>query len=128
MLELTVKTTAKRQIVNINKDVEAILEKGFSGQVALFVKHTTAALTTADLDPGTDQDMLEAFYGMIPKLNFRHPHDPQHAPDHILASLIGPDVMVPVEKGKLQLGTWQEVVLCEFDGPRDRTISINKLS
>ncbi|MGH7245649.1 MAG: YjbQ family protein, partial [Candidatus Levyibacteriota bacterium] len=87
----------------------------------------TVALTTADLDPGTDLDMLDAFEEMIPKLNYRHPHDPSHVPDHILASVIGPSVSIPVENGELVLGTWQRIVLVELDGPRERNVKISFL-
>ena len=86
--------------------------------------HTTAALTTADLDPGTDLDMLDAFEKMIPKLQYRHPHDPSHVPDHILSALIGNSLTLPVENQKLILGQWQKVVLIEFSGPRDRQIVV----
>ena len=93
-----------------------------SGICNLLILHTTAALTTADLDPGTDLDMLDAFEAMVPKLRYRHPHDPAHVPDHILSSLIGTSVALPFERGKMLLGTWQRVVLIELDGPREREI------
>jgi secondary thiamine-phosphate synthase enzyme len=105
--------------------VQATLEKAYgrkSGICHLSVLHTTAALTTADLDPGTDQDMLDAFEAMIPKLRYRHPHDPSHVPDHILSALIGTPVGVPVQRGELMLGTWQRIVLAEFDGPQEREL------
>jgi secondary thiamine-phosphate synthase enzyme len=86
--------------------------------------HTTAALTTADLDPGTDLDMLDAFEHLIPRLKYRHPHDPTHVPDHILSALIGTSVAVPVDKGHLVLGTWQRVILVELDGPREREVIV----
>ncbi len=57
-------------------------------------------------------------------MNFRHPHDPQHTPDHILSSLIGTAITLPVKQGKLLLGTWQRVVLVEFNGPRQRELVI----
>jgi secondary thiamine-phosphate synthase enzyme len=91
----------------------------------LFVLHTTAALTIADLDPGTDLDLLDAFDALIPKLEYRHPHDPSHVSDHILSSLIGPSLSVPVEDGDLLLGEWQRIILVEFDGPRDRQIVLS---
>jgi secondary thiamine-phosphate synthase enzyme len=68
--------------------------------------------------------MLDAFTTMIPALAYRHPHNPAHAPDHILAALLGPSVSVPVESGRLVLGTWQRVVLFEFDGPRRRHVIV----
>jgi len=92
------------------------------------VLHTTAGLTTADLDPGTDLDMLDAFEAMIPKLRYRHPHNPAHVPDHILSALIGTSASVPFSGGKMLLGTWQRVVLVELDGPREREVVVTLLS
>jgi secondary thiamine-phosphate synthase enzyme len=91
------------------------------------VLHTTAALTTADLDPGTDLDMLDAFEAMMPKLRYRHPHNPEHVSDHILSSLIGTALTLPVESGSLVLGTWQRVVLVELDCPRQRELRVQFL-
>jgi secondary thiamine-phosphate synthase enzyme len=61
---------------------------------------------------------------MMPKLHYRHPHDPSHVPDHILSALIGTSVSLIVEEGTLLLGTWQRVVLIELDGPRQREIAM----
>ena len=88
MPKLTVTTHRKREILDITEQVESHLP-GATGIVCLNVLHTTAALTTADLDPGTDLDMLDAFEALMPKLRYRHPHNPEHLPDHILSSLIG---------------------------------------
>jgi secondary thiamine-phosphate synthase enzyme len=66
--------------------------------------------------------MLDAFEQMIPKLRYRHPHNPAHVPDHILSALIGTSVALPFEKNNLLLGTWQRVVLVELDGPREREV------
>lgn len=124
MQTITFQTEKKKQILNITSQIEKHLPQQ-SGLCHLFIQHTTAALTVADLDPGTDLDMLDAFEEMIPRLQYRHPHNPDHVGDHIMASLIGSDVSIPVEKGKLQLGTWQEVVLVELDGPRDRNVVLS---
>ena len=123
MQKLLIKTRKKREIVDITETVERALG-GKSGICQLAVLHTTAALTTADLDPGTDLDMLDAFEAMVPKLRYRHPHNPEHVPDHILSAVIGTSVALPAEKGKLLLGTWQRVVLVELDGPRERQIAL----
>lgn len=129
MFRLIVKTHSRREVVDITDRVNTELEKqGVKvGVCNLFLAHTTATLTTADLDPGTDQDYLEAFEKMVPKLKYRHPHDPSHTPDHILSTLIGTSLSIPVENGQLVLGTWQRVVLIEFDGSREREIVINLL-
>lgn len=114
-------------MLDITETVEALLQKSHAkgtGICNLFVLHTTAALTTADLDPGTDLDMLDAFEAMIPKLHYRHPHNPAHVPDHILSSLIGPSVALPFEGGRILLGTWQRIVLIELDGPRERELVV----
>ncbi|MDP3882859.1 MAG: secondary thiamine-phosphate synthase enzyme YjbQ [Candidatus Staskawiczbacteria bacterium] len=127
MLELTVKTNNHQEIVDITEGVNEIIEKNNikSGLAHLFVTHTTSALTTADLDPGTDLDMLDAFDELIPKLDFRHPHDPAHTPDHILSSLIGASLTVPVGNGQMVLGTWQRIILVEFNGPKERRIIVS---
>ena len=123
MRRLTIKTGKKREVLDITDEVESQLSG--SGLCHLLVLHTTAALTTADLDPGTDLDMLDAFEAMIPKLRYRHPHNPAHVPDHILSALLGTSLSVPFEKGKLILGTWQRVVLVELDGPRQRELALS---
>lgn len=130
MIKFIVKTQKKKEVVDITDRINGELAKNNfkEGLVNLFLTHTTAALTTADLDPGTDQDYLNAFESMAPKLEYKHPHDPSHMPDHILSSLIGTSLNIPVEDGKLLLGIWQRVVLIEFDGPRERQVVLNLLS
>ncbi len=139
MKTLTIHTENARTVVDITDKVEGVVHSSSfeRGLCFLFLVHTTAALTTADLDPGTDLDMLDAFEALIPahdvgearpsgrpKLRYRHPHDPSHVPSHILSSLIGTSLTLPIEGGKLVLGDWQRVVLFEFDGPRRREIKI----
>lgn len=124
--ELTISTNQNRQVVDITDEVQ----QRVSGDVracVVFVAHTTCAVTTADLDPGTDLDLLDAVWEMIPKLNYRHPHNPAHVPAHLASSVIGPSVTVPVQDGKLVLGTWQRIVLVELDGPRERKLVVQSI-
>jgi secondary thiamine-phosphate synthase enzyme len=127
MKRLSVKTRKKREVIDITDLVEEQLgtNGSASGVCHLLILHTTAALTTADLDPGTDLDMLDAFEAMIPKPRYRHPHNPVHVPDHILSALIGTSITLPYEKKKLLLGAWQRVVLVELDGPRERELALS---
>lgn len=127
MEKLTVKTSKAKQVVDITDEVSELItkQKVKEGIVHLFLTHTTAALTTADLDPGTDLDLLDAFEEIVPRLNYRHPHDPSHVSDHILSALIGTSLTVPVKDGQLVLGTWQRVVLVEFSGPREREVIVS---
>src|SRR6184192_4608495 len=108
MQKLKIKTHKKKDVLDITETVEKALGKrnsGDSGICHLLVLHTTAALTTADLDPGTDLDMLDAFEAMMPKLRYRHPHNPAHVPDHILSALIGTSLSLPFERGQMLLST-----------------------
>ncbi len=121
-----VATHGKEQVVDITDVVEDFLRDVDQpeGVCVVFAAHTTCALTTADLDPGTDRDLLQALRSMLPPQRYRHPHDPEHAPDHILSSLIGPSLALPYTNRRLALGTWQRVVLVELDGPRQRIVHL----
>ena len=128
MQTVTISTNNNKEIKDITETVERVVRNKKNATLCvLFIKHTTAAVTTADLDPGTDLDMLDAFEAIIPKLSYRHPHNPAHVPDHIMSSLIGASVAIPMSNGKLVLGTWQRIVLVELDGPREREIVISFL-
>ena len=127
MKTVTITTKKKDEVVDITETVENLLEemKAQSGICVVFVSHTTCALTTADLDPGTDLDFLNALRRMLPHISYRHPHDPSHTPDHILSSILGPSLAIPYQDGQLLLGTWQRVILVELDGPRQRTLHVS---
>jgi secondary thiamine-phosphate synthase enzyme len=125
-MRLQISTHKKHEVIDITDQIQQQLPNQ-NGLINVFVAHTTAAITTADLDPGTDEDFLDFLKSLVPDLNWRHPHNPAHAPDHLLSSVIGPEVSVPLQNVKLQLGTWQRIVLVELDGPRQRNIEITCL-
>lgn len=127
MQTFNITTRKKDQIVDITDTIESYLraEKSATGLCSLFVAHTTCALTTADLDPGTDLDLLAALRRLLPEISYRHPHDPSHTPDHILSSLLGPSLVIPYAQHALLLGTWQRVILVELDGPRQRVMHMS---
>ena len=127
-MKLSIKTDSKQQIVDITEQVQAQIKGNVNGVVIVAVLHTTCALTTADLDPGTDLDFLDFLNGIIPNVKWRHPHNPEHAPAHLLSSLIGPSVSIPIENGQLQLGSWQRIILAELDGPRERNLDMQILT
>lgn len=130
MKTITIRTRKKDEVVDITETVESSLREinAGDGVSMVFAAHTTCAITTADLDPGTDLDLLDALRRLLPKMSYRHPHDPAHTPDHILSSLIGPSVTVPYANGRLLLGTWQRIILVELDGPRQRTVHIASMT
>jgi secondary thiamine-phosphate synthase enzyme len=122
---ISITTDSERQVTDITEDVQACVSG--DGLVNIFLKHTTAAVTIADLDPGTDQDYVNAMEAMTPKQSWRHPHDPSHFPDHLWSAVIGPSVSLPFKDGQLQLGSWQRLVLIELDGPRERELVVSMI-
>ena len=127
---ITVSTRRDKQVLDITDRIEHCLAAtGISdGLCNVFVLHTTAAITTGEAIEGTDEDLMETLERMIPKVKFRHAHDPSHAPDHMISSIVGASLTLPIRDGKLQLGTWQRVLLVECNGPRDRSIVVTMLS
>lgn len=123
---LRVNTSHLKQVVDLTDPVEALIRKAQmrEGLCSLFITHTTAALTTGEIGEGTELDLLEVVEQMIPKIQFRHAHDPSHAWSHMAASLLGPSLTIPVSADQLALGTWQSVLLVELDGPRERDVHV----
>ncbi len=127
-VEITVATRARDEVLDITGRVEeAIRELGLSeGFVVLFCPHTTAALTVNEsADPDVRRDVNAAMAAMVPGITFRHTEG--NSPAHFRSALLGPTLMLPVEGGRLALGTWQGVYFCEFDGPRRRRVRVYSL-
>jgi secondary thiamine-phosphate synthase enzyme len=126
MERLKIKTDRLKQVVDLTDRVNALIAKRkiAEGLCCLFVTHTTACLTTGEVGEGTEKDLLDVVQEMIPKIDFRHGHDPSHAWSHMASSVLGPSLTIPVSSGKLVLGTWQSVLLVELDGPRERDLHV----
>ena len=127
---LQVATTRAKEAVDLTERVnDAIAAAGIQeGLCVLFVAHTTAALTTGEGGEGTEEDLLEVVEQVIPRIRFRHAHNPSHAWSHMASSLLGPSLTLPVSQGRLILGTWQSILLIELDGPRRRDIHMQVIS
>ena len=126
-------TQKEGEILDITDKVQTIVENGTiqNGVVFLFVPGSTAALTTVEYEPGLLVDLPSMLERIAPRDgSYEHErrwHD-GNGHSHIRASLIGPDLSVPFEGKKLMLGTWQQIVLIEFDvRPRDRTIIVRSI-
>jgi secondary thiamine-phosphate synthase enzyme len=130
METLTIKSDHLKQVVDLTDRVNALIgkRKMAKGLCCLFVTHTTACLTTGEVGEGTEKDLLDVVQEMIPKIDFRHGHDPSHAWSHMASSILGPSLTVPVSGGKVVLGTWQSVLLVELDGPRERDVHVTFIS
>jgi len=116
-------------ILNITYEVnEMIGESGITtGMVHLFVQHSTAALTTIEYEPGVISDLKQALSVLAPD-TASYSHNTRQGDgngrSHVKAALVGPDLAIPVEAGKLMCGTWQQLVLLELDVNAGRTRSI----
>jgi secondary thiamine-phosphate synthase enzyme len=123
---LRIETKRAKEAVDVTDRVNEVIASAQvqEGLCVLFVAHTTAALTTGEVGEGTEVDLLEVVEQIIPRIRFRHAHDPSHAWSHMASSLLGPSLALPVSAGRLILGTWQSVLLIELDGPRRRDIHL----
>jgi secondary thiamine-phosphate synthase enzyme len=113
-------------MLNITGEVQrAVAQSGVSsGICAIFVPHTTAGVTiNENADPDVVRDILMEMNKVIP-FEDRYRHGEGNSAAHIKAGLVGASVSVPVEEGRLRLGTWQAIYFCEFDGPRQRNVWI----
>ena len=123
-------TRGNCDVINLTPKVEKHLEKERiqSGWISLFVSGSTASLTTIEFEPGIVRDLQELLEKLIPS-NRKYHHDERWGDDngfsHLRASLLGPSLQIPVERGRLSLGTWQQIVLLDFDNrPRRREILV----
>ena len=126
MQEFSVRTRSRTQLIDITAEVQQIVadEKSASGICIVYVSHTTAGVTiNENADPSVRRDILSELNRLIP-LDGNYTHAEGNSDAHIKASLIGSSVTVPVEDGRLQIGTWQGIFFCEFDGPRQRRVWI----
>jgi secondary thiamine-phosphate synthase enzyme len=125
VIELSVSTPSREVLVDITRQVQnavAESEPPLTGVVCIFVPHTTAGVTiNENADPSVIRDMVVGLARLVPR-EAAYRHSEGNSDAHIKASLMGSQVLVPVENGRLRLGTWQSVYLAEFDGPRTRRV------
>lgn len=123
---ISLQSRSRTEMIDITAQVqEALRASGLSeGSCLIFVPHTTAAVTiNENADPTVREDILKVLNQIIPwDAGYRHLEGNSAA--HVKATLVGASQTVGVEKGRLQLGTWQGIFFCEFDGPRRRTVRL----
>lgn len=124
---IKVNSVQREEMIDITREVEYIIGESNvkEGVCVLFAQHTTCGLTiNENADPHVKSDMLLFLRKMIPQFyeGFRHAEENSDA--HIKSSLVGASATVPFRSGKLMLGRWQAVYLCEFDGARERSVLI----
>jgi secondary thiamine-phosphate synthase enzyme len=125
MESISIHTPSRNAFVEITDDVQRWLSmRDFrDGILMAFVPHTTAGITlNENADPNVISDMLNDLERLAPRNQGYYRHREGNSSSHLRASLVGFSVVVPIEAGRLKLGTWQGIYLGEFDGPRQRRI------
>lgn len=128
--DLTV-DASREQVVDITDDVEAFAsDAGGDGLLTVFVPHATAGVALMETGSGSEADLVAALRRLLPRdAHYRHSHGSAgHGADHLLPVIVSPSTTIPVRSGRLQLGTWQRVVLVDLnaDNPR-RTVRLSLL-
>ena len=127
MKRITVASHEREEMLEITREVERHLPES-DGVCVLFTQHTTCGMTiNENADPDVKSDMLGFLRRLIPQYEPNFKHFEHNSDAHIKASLMGSSVTVPFAGGKLLLGRWQGIYLCEFDGPRDRKVIVSFL-
>jgi secondary thiamine-phosphate synthase enzyme len=128
--ELSVDTSGRR-LTDLTSQVSEFCRDAGDGLLSVFVPHATAGVALMETGSGSEADLDELVDRLLPRDDrYRHRHGATgHGADHLLPVLISPSIVIPVEGGRLQLGTWQSVVLVDFnaDNPR-RTVRLSFLA
>ena len=130
MHELKITTERHTQLIDITSQVRDAIRGEEGAAVLVYVPHTTAGLTINEhADPMVARDFEMALEKLVPEgWGWQHIEEgEENAPSHPRASLMGPQVLIPLRDGELALGTWQGVFFCEFDGPRTRSVYVTVL-
>lgn len=129
-VELTI-TTGTRPVTDLTRDLSAFCQDRGGGLLSVFAPHATAGLAIMELGSGSEPDLADLLGRLLPRdERYRHSHgSPGHGADHLLPVLIGPSLTIPVAGGRPLLGTWQSVVLVDFnqDNPT-RTVRLSFLA
>jgi len=127
--QFSINTGSSTEMVNITSQVQNELGKAEikNGICTVFVPHTTAGITINEgADPDVADDMIMEINKIVP-IQDGYKHAEGNSAAHVKTTLFGSSVQIPVENGRLSLGTWQAIFLCEFDGPRNRRVVVQVL-
>ena len=123
MQTITLSTSKKHELIDITSQVKEIVKnsKVKKGICYIYVPHATAAVTiNENADPNIQTDIIKAINKIVPEHdNYLHDSIDNNAAAHIKSTIIGVSTAIPISNGELQLGTWQDIFLCEWDGPRN---------
>jgi secondary thiamine-phosphate synthase enzyme len=129
--EITLRSERRTQLIEITREVERALEGAEGAAAVIYVPHTTAGVTiNENADPAVARDFERALERIVgDDWGWQHIEaGEENAPSHIRSALMSPQVVVPLDGGRLALGTWQGIFFCEFDGPRTRRVLVTVLA
>ena len=125
--KITVDTKKRNELTDITSQVQEVIQKNKikEGLCTVFVPHATAAIMLFEnADPALCDDFINYMNKIIPAGIWKHDRIDSNGDSHIKSGIVGCSETIPIKDEKLQLGQWQSITLCEFDGPRKRTIQI----
>jgi secondary thiamine-phosphate synthase enzyme len=125
-----VNTQSRQQVVDLTAIVQGHIARRNvnEGMVIIYIPHTTAAVTiNENYDADVKHDLLEKLSTLVPKDESFYDHDEGNSDSHVKTAIVGNSATLLIENGKLLLGPWQGIYLCEFDGPRERRVIVKIL-
>jgi secondary thiamine-phosphate synthase enzyme len=123
--EFEVRTSRRREIIDITDEIERIAEKSKNGLCLIFLPHATSAIIFEEDEAGLIEDIEKFLEKIFPRgIGYKHDRIDDNADAHLASGFIGQSRIYPVENGKIVRGTWQRALLIELDGPRNREIHL----
>ena len=124
MTSITVQSKRRDEVIDITDQLATAAAGWRDGVCLAFLEHTTCALTILTNEDGIAEDLVTVLHGLVPQATAYVHDSADHVRAHVLSALVGPSVSVPVREGRLALGAYQRIILLEFEGPRERTVSL----
>ena len=124
MTSITVQSKRHDEVIDITDQLTTAVAGWRDGVCFAFLEHTTCALTILTNEDGIAEDLVTVLHGLVPQAAAYVHDSADHVRAHVLSALVGPSVSVPVREGRLALGAYQRIILLEFEGPRERTVSL----
>ena len=123
MKQIEINTSRRVEVIDITSKVESVVEG--DGIAVVYTPHTTTALIINEAESGLIEDIIDILQKLVPRgAGYRHDRVDDNADAHLRACILGNSLVIPVENGRLLLGTWQRILFVELDGPRRRRIYI----
>lgn len=130
METITFSSSRKQELIDVTADVEDAVKKSRikDGVCCVYTGHATGAIMiNENHDPAVCDDIINCLDKLVPQGGWKHDRVDNNGAAHIKASIVGPSQTIPIKEGKLMLGTWQAIMFADFDGPRQRKITVQVL-